>query len=112
MDAATIALIGVFGTGLISAFFVFYRLLSNNIGMLGDKLERLGDKIDNLTGEVHTLDIKFTGEIHALETKLTNKLTGEIHALETKLTNKLRTHGERLARIEAKLNIDPPAEAA
>ena len=76
MDAVAITLIGVFGTGLISALFVFYRLLSNNIGMLGDKLERLGDKIDNLTGEVHTLDIKITGEIHALETKLINKFTG------------------------------------
>ena len=35
-----------------------------------------------------------------IESRLDN-LTGEVH-----------THGERLARIETRLDIDPPAEAA
>ncbi len=40
----------------------------------------------------------------------------EIKVLEVRLTDRfrieLRSHGERLARIETKLDIDPPAEAA
>ena len=39
---------------------------------------------------------------------LDHKVTGELKAVY----DVLREHGERLARIEAKLEIDPPAEAA
>ncbi|MCY4194188.1 MAG: hypothetical protein OXF04_07830 [bacterium] len=46
-----------------------------------------------------------TAAVKNLETKLTNKLTN-------KLTAQIRGHGKRLARIEAKLDIDPTAEAA
>ena len=51
-------------------------------------------------------------EIKGLEHRLANKIAGEIKALDTKFTAQLKEHGDRLARIEAKLEIDPPAEAA
>ena len=44
-----------------------------------------------------------------------HRLTGEIKAQGERIDmvlDVLRNHGERLARIETKLDIDPPAEAA
>ena len=123
MQAAIATLIGVLGTGLITVLLQFMRTMNS-------RFDRLESKVDNLTGEVHAMDTRLTGEIHALDTKSTGeiqaletKLSGEIHALETKLsgelkalgtkfTGELKAHGERLARIEARLNIEPPAEAA
>ena len=90
MQAAIATLIGVLGTGLITVLLQFMRTMNS-------RFDRLESKVDNLTGEVHTLD---------------TRLTGEIHALDTKFTGELKAHGERLARIEAKLDIEPPAEAA
>ncbi len=49
----------------------------------------------------------------------TNRLDDKINALDDRMEAKfnrvddtLKMHGERLARIEAKLEIEPPAEAA
>ena len=39
-------------------------------------------------------------------------LDSSIKNMDTKFTAQLHDPGERLARIEAKLDIDPPAEAA
>ena len=39
-------------------------------------------------------------------------LNSSIRNMDTKFTAQLQDHGDRLARIEAKLDIDPPAEAA
>lgn len=72
MNVVAITLIGVVGTGLISAFFVVIRM------------------------------------IFGLITNLSDQLGG----LRTVVHDGFREHGERLARIEAKLDIDPPAEAA
>ena len=106
--AITTTLISVLGAGLFGMFFMLFKNLSDAVargfatvnaqfaqledrfGRLEDRFGRLEDKVDNLTGEVH-----------ALEAKLIDKFTAE-----------LRAHGERLARIEAKLEPDPPAEAA
>ena len=91
---------------------------------------RLGDKF---TGHLKAMDGKFTGQLKAMDGKFTgqlkamdDKFTGEFKVLDSKFTGELkahgeridrvfdvlRDHGERLARIEAKLDIDPPAEAA
>ena len=79
------------------------------------KLDRLDNKLENLTGGVHALDTKFTVQ-EAKADNLETKVTAELKDFEIRLTDKftieLRDHGERLARIEAKLDIDPPAEAA
>ena len=39
---------------------------------------------------------------------LDTKFTGTIKDLDTKFTDQFKEQGERLARIETKLNIDPP----
>ena len=107
MQAALVTLIGVMGAGIISVFILTVR-------MLGSKLDRLESIVEKIFHGLHALDIKVTGEIHALDTKVTG-LTGEIHALDTKVTGlagEVKAQGERLARIEAHLDINPPAEAA
>ena len=67
---------------------------------------------------VHALDTKFTGLFTGLETRFENletrfdRLETKVDALDEKFTAQLHDHGERLARIEAHLRINPPAEAA
>ena len=107
MQAALVTLIGVMGAGIISVFILTMR-------MLGSKLDRLESIVEKIFHGLHALDIKVTGEIHALDTKVTG-LAGEVHALDTKVTGlagEVKAQGERLARIEAHLDINPPAEAA
>jgi predicted PurR-regulated permease PerM len=98
-------LISVLGAGLFGMFFVLFRnlftLFRNLSNTMTTGFSEVYSRFDGLVQDVHALDIKFTGEIRALETKLTDKFTAE-----------LRAHGERLARIESKLEPDPPAEAA
>ena len=107
MQAALVTLIGVMGAGIISVFIL-------TVSMLGSKLDRLESIVEKIFHGLHALDIKVTGEIHALDTKVTG-LTGEVQVLDTKvtgLTGEVKAQGERLARIEAHLDINPPAEAA
>ncbi len=101
----TAALISVLGAGLIGMMFHYLRDLSARFSSLELAVKNLGV---NVTGAIKDLDTKFTGAIKDLEIRLTHKFTVEINALDTKLQD----HGERLARIETKLGIDPPAEAA
>ena len=79
----TTTMIGITGGGVISLLAVFVR-------MMGLRFDRLEAKVDNNTAAIKDLEIR-----------LTDKFTGQ-----------LKAHGERLARIEAKLDVDPPAEAA
>lgn len=72
MQVAIATLIGVLGTGLLTVFIQFMRMMNSTMNARFDRLET---KVDGLGGE-------------------------------------LKTHGERLARIETILGIDPPAEAA
>ncbi len=97
-DIVQTTLIGLLGTGLL--------------GIAVHYLRDLSARFSNLEAAVQTMDTKFTGAIKDLEIRLSNKFTVEINALDTKFTDQLKGHGERLARIEAKLDIDPPAEAA
>ena len=117
--AITTTLISVLGAGLFGMFFVLMRnlfmMLKNlndtmangfaavdvRFGRLEDRFGRLENRVDNLTGEVH-----------ALEIRLFDKFIAELRRLETKFTGELKAHDQRLARIEEKLERDPPAEAA
>ena len=110
--AITTTLIGVLGAGLFGMFFLLFRNLfmlfrnlSNTLtagfAAVEARFGRLEDKVDGLVGEVHALEIKFT-----------EKFTAELRRLEIKFTGELRAHDARLARIEAKLEPGPPAEAA
>lgn len=49
--------------------------------------------------------------LRELSTRL-SRLETTIKDLDTKFTAQLKEHGECLARIEARLDINPPAEAA
>ncbi len=110
MQAAFVTLIGVMGAGIISVFIQSMR-------MMGTKVDRLESAVEKVLNGLHALDIKFTGlsgEVQALDAKVTG-LSGEVQALDAKvtgLTGEVQAQGERLARIETHLNIDPPAEAA
>ncbi|MDE0116694.1 MAG: hypothetical protein OXT07_08760 [bacterium] len=82
-----------------------------------------------VTGDVKALEHRVTGDVKALEDRVTGDVKAvndDVKALELRVTGDikaqggridrvldvLRVHGERLARIETKLDIDPPAEAA
>ena len=86
------------------------------IAAWGQETKALGD-------DVKGLEIKLTGEIKALEIKFTDRFTSEIKGLEIKLTEKFncglgdlrkemhegfRDPGERLARIETRLEFNHP----
>ena len=96
--AIAITIISVMGTAVFGLFFMQFQNLREDMKKGFDSLET---KVDENTAAVSALDTKFTGAINNLETRMTEKFL-----------NHLRDHGERLARIEAKLDIDPPAEAA
>ena len=83
MQAITATLIGVLGTGFISVFLYAVRSLGARFDRLEDRFNRLDDRV-----------------------------TGQIIALGEAMHKGFKEHGERLARIEAHLEIDPPAEAA
>ena len=88
------AMIGLFGAGFL--------------GILFHHLRDMSARLSSLETTVKSMDTKFTGAIKDSETKF----TGAIKDLEIRMDTKFKEHGERLARIEAKLEIDPPAEAA
>ncbi|WP_420432666.1 hypothetical protein [Candidatus Poriferisocius sp.] len=70
---------------------------------------------EKFTGQLRAMDEKFAGQLQALEVRLIDKFTGELQAQGKRIDrvyDVLLAHGERLARIEIKLDIEPPAEAA
>jgi len=95
---------GLFG-GLYGMFFHFMRATNAKLDKISEDVARLDTKF---TGQIKELEIKLTGQINDLEIKL----TGQINDLETRVAAQFKEHGERLARIEAKLGIDPTVQAA
>ena len=92
-----------------------------------DEIKGLEERLtDKFAGAISSLEVKVEGSMKALEFRLADKFSGEIKDSEQRLVGELkaqgervdrvrdvlRNHGERLARIEAKLEVDPPAEAA
>ena len=134
MDVASITAIGVVGTALFAMIFKQlqnlredmkegFRTSDNNTKAAIAALE------DRVTGDVKALEHRVTGDVKALEDRVTGDVKAvndDVKALELRVTGDikaqggridrvldvLRVHGERLARIETKLDIDPPAEAA
>ena len=76
-------LIGVLAGGLIGLLIFQFRTIVGRLNRLADQLQGLDDKF-----MAHLTDLR-----------------KEVH-------DGFRDHGERLARIEVKLDNDPPAEAA
>jgi hypothetical protein len=97
MNVVAITVISVVGTALFGMFFMQFQGLREDM--------REGFRAVN--GDIRALDHKFTVEFKAVYDVLRNH--GE---RIDRVFDVLREHGERLARIEAKLEIDPPAEAA
>lgn len=130
MNAIAITVISVVGTALFGMFFMQFQNLREDMrkgfentnarfDRLEDKIGNNEAKIDTNTAAITDLEIrmtdKVTGAIKDLEVRMTDKFTGELKAQGERIDrihDVLRGHGERLARIEFKLNIDPPAEAA
>ncbi|WP_420433372.1 hypothetical protein [Candidatus Poriferisocius sp.] len=99
------AMIGLFGAGFLGILFHHLRDMSARLSSLETTVKSMDTKF---TGAIKDSETKFTGAIKDSETKF----TGAIKDLEIRMDTKFKEHGERLARIEAKLEIDPPAEAA
>ena len=87
-------LIGVLAGGLLSLLIFQFRAITGSLNRLTDQLQALDDKfmahLTDLRKEVHDGFADFRKEVH----------------------DGFRDHGERLARIEVKLDDDPPAETA
>jgi len=99
--AIATTLISVLGVGLFGGL---YGMLFHYMRDLSVRFSGLERKLDDNTAAIKDLEIR-----------LTDKFTGQINAQGRRIDgiyDALRDHGERLARIEAKLDIDPPAEAA
>ena len=90
-------LIGLLGTGLLGLLSHYLRDLSTRFSRIELAVQNLGT---NVTNEFKDLDTKFTGELKAQGERI-----DRVHDV-------LRDHAGRLGRIEAKLDIDPSAEAA
>ena len=101
MSVVAITVISVVGTALFGMFFMQFQGLREDM--------REGFRAVN--GDIKSLDQRFTGELKALDQKFTGELKAQGQRID-RVFDVLREHGERLARIESKLEGDPPAEAA
>ena len=108
MQAITATIIGVLGTGFISVFLYAMRMMSARFDRIDDRFDRIDDRFDRI-------DDKFTGQINGVHSRidgLRSEFHRELGSIREEMHKGFKEHGERLARIEAHLEIDPPAEAA
>lgn len=101
MSVVAITVISVVGTALFGMFFMQFQGLRED---MREGFRTVNGDIRAVNGDIKSLDQRFTGELKSLDQKFTGELRAQYGVL--------RECGERLARIEAKLEIDPPAEAA
>ena len=92
--------VGVVGTGLIAMFFMQLQNLRDD---LRQGLRDLGQAVAVQGESIESLKIA----VVQLETAVVQLETTVVQLNET-----AKDHGKRLARIEHKLDSDPPAEAA
>ena len=101
-------LIGLLGTGLLGLLFHYLRDLSTRFSRIELAVTNLGT---NVTSELKDSEIrlsdKFAVELKALDTKFTGQITAQGQRID-RIYDVLLEHSERLARIESKLDIDPP----
>ena len=108
----TAILSSVIGGSAVLLASVIGVLFAHFFAVQRESQRNIEGRLDVLTGAIRTLDTKFTGEIKDLDTKFTGAIKSLEIRLADKFTSQFKEHGERLARIEAKLDIDPPSEAA
>ncbi|MCQ3811067.1 MAG: hypothetical protein KTV68_11025 [Acidimicrobiia bacterium] len=124
----TAILSSTIGGSAILIASVIGALMYHILAVQRNNQAKIESGFEQVNASIHNLDTKFTGQISDLEVRLTDKFTGQISDLEVRLTDKFtghltdlrkevydgfKDHGERLARIEVVLKIDPPsAEAA
>ena len=112
----TAILSSVIGGSAVVLASVVGALAAHFLAVQRENQKTIEGKFDQMTSAIQSLDTHFTGEVKDLEIRQTDRFVGEVKDLEVRLTDKfishLTAHGERLARIESKLDIDPPAEAA
>ncbi|MCQ3809459.1 MAG: hypothetical protein KTV68_02780 [Acidimicrobiia bacterium] len=78
-------------------------ILTGTVSHLEGRFDGLEGRFDGLEGRFDGLEGRFDGLENRFDAQ-GKRIDGILHVL--------REHGERLARIEAKLDNDPPAEAA
>lgn len=105
-------MIGITGGGVITLLAVFVRMMGQRFDRLEDRFDRLEDKVDNNAVAIKDLEIRLTDKFTAALKAMDDKFTAALKALDDKFTGQFKEHGERLARIEVKLENDPNAEAA
>ena len=108
----TAILSSVIGGSAVLLASVIGVLFAHFLAVQRESQQKIEGRLDVLTGAIQNLDTKFTGAIKDLDTKFTGAIKSLEIRLVEKFTSQFKEHGERLARIEAKLDIDPPAEAA
>ncbi len=124
----TAILSSTIGGSAILIASVIGALMNHFFAMQRKNQSKIESGFEHVTASIHNLDTKFTGQISDLEVRLSDKFTGQISDLEVRLSDKFtghltdlrkevydgfKDHGERLARIEVELKIEPPpAEAA
>ena len=104
----TTTIISVLGAGLFGLMIQYMRLSNSRFNSLESRFDSLETKLDSLISVVHAMDTKFTNEIKDLEIRLTEKFTAHLTDLRKEVYDGFKAHGERLARIEVELNIQPP----
>ena len=126
MNAVAASIIGVLGTGFLGLLYMqfqgLHKAMEKGFATIGSRFDRLEDRFDRLETRVGSLETKFEsllakvgsleGRFDRLENRF-DRLENRFDRFDIKFTGHLSVHGERLARIEVELNIDPPpAEAA
>ena len=115
MQAITATIIGVLGTGFVSVFLYSMRMMSARFDRIDDRFDRVDDRFDRVDDRFDRFEDKFTSQISGVHGRI-DGLRSEFHlelgGIREEMHKGFKEHGERLARIEAHLEIDPPAEAA
>ena len=111
MNVVAITVISVVGTALFGMFFMQFQSLREDmregVRAVNESFRAVNGDIRAVNGDIRAVN----GDIKALDQKFTGELRAQGERID-RVYDVLREHGERLARIEAKLEDDPPAEAA
>ncbi|MCY4434533.1 MAG: hypothetical protein OXE45_12800 [bacterium] len=109
----TAILSSTIGGSAILIASVIGALMYHILAVQRNNQAKIESGFEQVNASIHNLDTKFTGQISDLEVRLTDKFTGHLTDLRKEVYDGFKDHGERLARIEVVLKIDPPsAEAA
>ena len=108
----TAILSSTIGGSAILIASVMGALMNHFFAMQRKNQSKIESGFEHVTASIHNLDTKFTGQISDLEVRLSDKFTGHLTDLRKEVYDGFKDHGERLARIEVELKIEPPPAAA